>query len=1531
MSANSQRKVASDAIGNSKMHYEGSHKEKSNYGLTTRVALARLHDDIKKLLREHEATYAKESLYRKLRSAFVKPSDTPLGWPAISATLLTMIALLIADAYLAAICVAVILSIDLCVVVRENNLRRTEIYRKTRQALADIRLAERDLCGDWQPFNYPHLCCPISPCVSLQWTYRDGNIVNLPWALLVRGDHIVLRPGHITPGPCTEVNGKRKFEMNEIYGPTQVNDPPVRPSARAPLPDLICILQTTPFLDNLHVILEQALKRPSTIYNQQRYLLVTKYIQQWGFICALFITFLAGFMRIHGLSSAPNAGRHPDEQHYWKYVFLETPAAAVIPLLPLIFPLMWISMNLWGVARLQCFLKVPQALLTKDSEKSFEEDLDTPTYDYDNISLLRSNVFRNWLQLWYGDSEVLPRSSNLVQVLGSITALCCIDKKGILSWPNPTAEKVFFLHDTDDERLDERSTSCSTLNTESNPTSQAASKDGGIMAEVLDLTHDQHCPFRLEFDDHEWKAHIKSLKPLGLAILLNTCSPLTHAHYAQFCGHVTAVAMLDKDLVPVTNRRCLCELAKQIGFTDHATDRFTLEGQLASYRHLQPEVVRRDIRFARQLQLSSKVKVPFPHSLSVVMRENPGGYLSLFTQGTADIIMDFCDDFWDGKDLRPLSVQDRKKALDFYQRSALTAYCTAFSYRPLRHGIHGALNGSQHTGGPIAYLELPPESKIRMQHVDRAHCDFGSGHGHTKLSHSISTDSLLFSEAKDDHDINDVDGCFEMQCHQVFIGMVTMQYQAQTDIVQLVERLERACIRFVHFSKENELRSRVFSEKMGLESGWNCHISLLNEAADDKTSTNTGAPAAAAAATKNTYADKAHSCGTSASGKVVTLHHTDNKDTNAINIVESAHTNHTTATTAITINSNNTSTINSPITTTAINKNSNPSLTPPNHVEVIENQCNQKINNIMNNSSCSISSNSTHHNHQKHLNATNITGAGFVGGISIDNNDDDLHRLLPPHNLESSKALSSSAPCAISNPDEYQMVQLSSTPPTRRSSASCGDNNSMKDVSLQLADDDVQNKAPADTTTNEQRQSDDSAMDENCRSMSIITESTEQSAPVHFDMSNRAKLPRGIENIRPHLEQVDNVPLQVSLFTDCSPEATRQMLDIMQSYGEIVVCLGSAASNANANIFLQADCSIAVEPLYPQVCQDVPAYTERNLVNNKLRLLRIKRDLNGEDKYGSHEPYTAEELLETGYYGNDEPQMRPMQASGNTVSPVYLSRVLNSLPCSISVCRDEPLSLVAIIELSRRFSSGLWNCIQYWACCAAALSAINILSTCLSLPPLLTPLMVIYLMCVPVPFIALSLAHIDVDPRTMNRATGKKQTEYDTRVFGFVLWCYGCKFIAPILVMILSYCAFMAHPIELIDVDEDKLHINLHIARIFSFLGILLHFVTISASFVDRDHSLWQRNPFRNSIWSFTCGCILVVHIIICIVQICLNDNYINEACSIWPAIVFLYSGSLLSLIITEICKWQEIKVNTRYQRRARLDFGTKLGMNSPF
>lgn len=44
--------------------------------------------------------------------------------------------------------------------------------------------------------------------------------------------------------------------------------------------------------------------------------------------------------------------------------------------------------------------------------------------------------------------------------------------------------------------------------------------------------------------------------------------------------------MYNENLIPVTNRRCLCELAKEIGFSEEAQKVFTLEQQLSTYRHL---------------------------------------------------------------------------------------------------------------------------------------------------------------------------------------------------------------------------------------------------------------------------------------------------------------------------------------------------------------------------------------------------------------------------------------------------------------------------------------------------------------------------------------------------------------------------------------------------------------------------------------------------------------------------------------------------------------------------------------------------------------------------------------------------------------------------------------------------------------------------------------------------------------------------------------------------------------------------------
>lgn len=56
--------------------------------------------------------------------------------------------------------------------------------------------------GRWASSDYISLHAPQSQCISLQWTYRDETVVNLPITLLVEGDVILLRPGQKVPVKC---------------------------------------------------------------------------------------------------------------------------------------------------------------------------------------------------------------------------------------------------------------------------------------------------------------------------------------------------------------------------------------------------------------------------------------------------------------------------------------------------------------------------------------------------------------------------------------------------------------------------------------------------------------------------------------------------------------------------------------------------------------------------------------------------------------------------------------------------------------------------------------------------------------------------------------------------------------------------------------------------------------------------------------------------------------------------------------------------------------------------------------------------------------------------------------------------------------------------------------------------------------------------------------------------------------------------------------------------------------------------------
>ncbi|XP_072932217.1 transmembrane protein 94 [Epargyreus clarus] len=1315
-------------------------------GFSTREALIKLRNDIRAVIEEHkQKNPVGFGLVRSIIS--FSSEKVLLSGVAYTVTIIYIVCLILtyligetlhAQAHLLweAFFLFIILIINFLFALNEEYLYRHEIPHRVKKVLETLDEAiDKAL---WKENHYPHLCAPFSPCVILQWTYRDATIVNLPWSLLVEGDVIVLRPGQEVPGHCQGLQPEDpELFFGQIFQPTsQVKENFTMPRVRTPHQNRAYRMKETPYLKNLKLALEQATVRPVTVFEKQRYLCTVKIME--GIVLPLVISLMmvASFFR--------HVYHLPGRTHWTEIYFLQTIAAS-LPLLQIVFPIAWVTLNCYGLARFKLLSETRQKYIRPKS-CSISEDASDPLIQALSENNLKPQSLRSlgrtFFNILTGREDMVSRTANIVHVLGSLSALCCVDKKGILSWPNPTAEKVFFLRNSSPSSQHSSKTSLvgsmghhseTTLEQIAGCDSKQNSEPSTIV-EVLDLTHDQNAPFRVEFDEQRWRTHLARLKPLGLAALLNTCAPAPRHTYAHFCAHLTCEAQYSEDLVPVTNRRCLCELAKQIGFTDAVADSYTVQECLAIFRHLQADTIRRETRFVRSLHLSTRVKVPLPHMLAVLVRDQ-AAQLQMLTQGTADIILDSCVDYWNGRDLTPISPTDRKKIIDFYQRNSLTAYCTAFAYKPLTRSIAPTL--------AQLYLELPADS--RQLYVPRA-----ASWADAPALHFHSTDSLLFNEVTDD-DVTDTEGFFDMQCNQVFIGMVTMQYQAQSDMVELIERLERACIRFVHFSKENELRSRVFSEKMGLESGWNCHISLMS--------------------------------GGENSGNIV-----------------------------------------------------------------------------------------------------------------------------------SSKALSMSAPGAINV--EHTTVKFDNEIKKARHSMTAHSGLKLQRASIPTSH----------PSTDSLLEGAESPVD-GCRSLSCLTDSTDHSAPLHFDMSNRAKLPRGIENIRPHIEQVDNVPLLVSLFTDCTASSVHCMIQIMQDYGEVVCVMGSAANCQNMEIFMQADASIALEPLYPVLCQKMPPY----------------------------------------------------QVPADCVGPIDLARTLNSVPCSLSMARDADVSLFALITMSRHYMMCIWNCTQFWICSACYISLIQVGSLYAFLPLALSPGGALWSSCVSVPLAAAALAFAPAHHNVMQRAATRPTLALDRKMALFVFWCYACKFVPSAISIVAiygltlrSFCeqiaaasnvtgCWLVYPVNLANRTApadlalrswhgwgDDFYDGFYLAQHITLALVTLHLIVISLSFVHRHSSIWERGFWANRVWSVTVVILIVLQALFSGVMLRGVGAGADGAeagagagCARWgacgaarvaPALGAAAAASLLLVFAAnEFIKWQEIKADVRNQRRARLDFGTKLGMNSPF
>ncbi|KAM3591994.1 uncharacterized protein V6R79_011033 [Siganus canaliculatus] len=1329
-------------------------------GLSTGQALAKLRDQLSSLLEQHQrAARRRASAQEQWVNSFLYHGNrhSCLHWPGAALTLLVVLGLFCCHGsqpqgssgieLVSAAALLLLFVLNLLLVGRQERLKRSEMVRRLRGIITQLSDYLSGCVGEarWPPSLYPDLYTPTSPSWSLHWTYRDSQLVNLPVSLLVEGDVIALRPGQEAFASLRGIKDDEHIvlEPGDLFPPFS---PPPSPRAnekrapQSPQPHRLFRVVRTPVLDTVRNGLELALARPVTVLDNERFTVqsvITKFVCPVVLVAFLLVNSVRYFCDAPSLTPPC-------------YNFFQLQVMGVLPILPLLFPVMWVLLNAFGEAR----------VLAEFSRAS-------PA----GLEMLRC-VWRHLVGILKGESQTLCYTSSLLHTLGSVTVLCCVDKQGILSWPNPSPETVLFFsgrveppHNSQDDLQDDLSMNsycrmetgedrdeaqeaeallCLTAESstqqaegpepsESHDTARSSDQrlvrpcqpantrtkhhsgsnvsfshdtEGGeddqdfamgcpeaeaedfvcdYHLEMLSLSQDQQNPTSIQFDDLSWQCHLPSLKPLGLNIMLNLCNASATQQLCRFSDHLSNLALQESHgtVLPVYVPWGLCELSRLIGFTPGARELFQQENHLALYQLPSGEKTK---EFAsRRLHYFTKRQPPLSHLISLFVRDSSSNNVQMLSHGSADLILEACTDFWDGTDIYPLSGSDRKKVLDFYQRACLSGYCSAFAYKPMQVSLSCQLNGKcvELAPGPCLFsgVELPSTTPIK----------------HNSCRNSWSSDEGI-GEGVDRED------CVQALSGQIFMGMVSSQFQARLDTVRLIDALVTACIRFVYFSMEDELRSKVFAEKMGLETGWNCHISLT----PNGDSPCDGAPSS------------------------------------------------------------------------------------PNH-------------------------------------------GSFHEDLNQDSRDDAEGPLLPEEEAHSDL------------------------------------------VSFQPTDSDV---------------------------------------PSFLEDCNRAKLPRGIHQVRPHLKNIDNVPLLVPLFTDCTPDTMCEMMKIMQENREVTCCLGSAANFRNSRLFLQSDVSIALDPLYPSQCSwETFGYATGG-----------------------------------GFSGEVE-----------GLSPLRLSGQLNSLGCSVTFHQGESVSMVKLIEQARHTTYGIRKCFLFLLQCQLSLVIIQFLACLAQLPPPMNTTDILWLSCFCFPLLSVSLLGKPPDSSVMTVATGKNLAAIPRKTQNYFLGCFLLKFGLTVCAYLLGFgftlqevcrqsnnftladnatspCRHILTASSLADAPHwfSELSNVLLLTQKVMAGFLALHTVVISLSYVHRSQPLWRKSPFSNTWWCLTVPVVLLSQVVQATVDYQLwhhQDSPLTFKLANIPLLAWLLVSlsPLLVVVVNEVVKLHEIRVRVRYQKRQKLQFETKLGMNSPF
>ena len=261
----------------------------------------------------------------------------------------------------------------------------------------------------------------------------------------------------------------------------------------------------------------------------------------------------------------------------------------------------------------------------------------------------------------------------------------------------------------------------------------------------------------------------------------------------------------------------------------------------------------------------------------------------------------------------------------------------------------------------------------------------------------------------------------------------------------------------------------------------------------------------------------------------------------------------------------------------------------------------------------------------------------------------------------------------------------------------------------------------------------------------------------------KAHLPHGIQEIRHHLDNVDDVPLLVKLFTNSSPSTVRDMLHVMQDHGEIVCVVGSGMRTENASLFQDADVSIAIDCFPTHVGRVHPD-------GDKIMLKMKANDFVPRLEMSTSSPAPISASSSASSPAPISPRLRPV-----TASTMSLSSSVNTGSCSLTfVDGSSSYVLVDIIAEARRLLSNIEGTMLAMRTLQLLLISILILSNAVSLPgSTLSTIQIMWLLWCVAPSLALTTVDAageeqmqQMVPKNTNRSEKHRVAEHQVTSSG---------------------------------------------------------------------------------------------------------------------------------------------------------------------